>query len=156
MSSTREPFAQIVGRRDAPLRLHSTAAEAEDDAPSPIIDPRAYQALRTSRRPPRLCIRCHTQPGHYLSYASMLDILFTPQFDGFFTLVFHHAVIHISGRNLAQLVAAIGDHRASVIEEYAAQLFDAPAEGAAIIERVEFEAGAVMERLVERLEAFDG
>lgn len=68
----KEPFShsQLVARRqhDPQLRLHTPAPEAEDDAPESYIDPRHYEALRTSKRPPRLRIRCHDQPGRSIPY----------------------------------------------------------------------------------------
>lgn len=150
MSSTREPFAQkVAARRDAPLRLHT----ADEEAPE-ILNPRYYQALRTARRPHRLNIRCHTQPARSLPYAALLDILSSPRCNSLFTLVFHHLVVHVSGRNLTPLVAAIGDHVAAVIEEYHPELFDTPGDGEPAIEGVEVEAGKAMEELAGRIERY--
>jgi hypothetical protein len=64
-------------------------------------------------------------------------------------------VVHVSGRNLAAVVDAINDARCTIITAYDAQMFDAPAEGEAVIEQVEFEGGKVMEELASRLLAGD-
>ncbi len=66
----KEPFSQLVGPRvrEPQLRLHTVAPAEEDDLPALFVDPRHYEAVRTSRRPPRLRIRCHTMPGRSVPY----------------------------------------------------------------------------------------
>jgi hypothetical protein len=58
-----------------------------------------------------------------------------------FTLLFHHLAVHVTGRNLGPVVDAIDQHRAASIHTYHPHKHDAPAEGAAVIEAVEFEGG---------------
>jgi hypothetical protein len=154
MSSSREPFAQMVAhgssKHDPRLRLHTPAPDAGEYTPEPN-DPRQYQALRTSsRRPPRLRIRCHTQPGHSLPYSALLDVIIDEQFGGCFSLVFHHQVVHVTGRYLVPVAEAISDQRAAVLTLFDAQRFDIPASDAPVIEGVEFEGGAVMEEVAGR------
>jgi hypothetical protein len=149
MPSSREPLTHIVAqgsKRDPQLRLHTPDPDTEDTSPEPL-DPRQYQAFRTARRPPRLRIRCHAGPGHSLPYTALLDIITDDRFAASFALVFHHQVVHVSGRNLGAVVDAISDHRAAVIRVFDGQVFDIPTEGDAVIEGVEFEGGVAMKEM---------
>jgi hypothetical protein len=78
--------------------------------------------------------------SHY-TYTALLDIVFNEQWPGIFSLVFHYMVVHVTGRNLGPVVDAINDHRAASISTYDPQAQDAPAEGVAVIDGVEFEGG---------------
>ncbi len=145
----KDPVSQILGQRqrEGQLRLATPYTDRDDGAPEPFVDPRQYVACKTSRRPPRLRIRCHDAPGRSPPYTALLDIVFNEQFPGIFSLLFHHQVVHVTGRNLGPVVDAINDHRAECISTYDPQAQDVPAEGGAVIEAVEFEGGNVMAQL---------
>lgn len=137
MQPKEQPFAHLLARdrREPSLQLVPEAPE-EPDVP---LDPRQYQAARLGRRPPRLRIKTHAGPGHSLPYASLCDVVSDDRFGASFALIFYHQVVQVRGRNLRPVVEAINSQMAAVLTAYDPQAFDAPQEGEAVIERVEFE-----------------
>jgi hypothetical protein len=128
------------GKQDAPLRLLTPQPGDTADA-AVSADPRQYQAFTTGMKPPRLTIRCSSQPSRSPPYMALLDVVFDERFGGAASLIFTHMVVTITGKNLAGVVAAICRHKATTITEFAAQAFDAPDSDVPVIDGIEVEAG---------------
>lgn len=98
---------------------------------------RAYVAFETQdKHPPRLHIRCATQPSHYPAYSSLLNIIHDHNFDKAFTLVYSFMLVEVTGNHLGAIVHAINYGNCERITEYHAKLHDLPEPNAPIVESV--------------------
>ncbi len=135
----KDPFAHIIGpaKRESSLRL------AKPDA-----NPREYQAVQTSPRPPRLVIQCSRGASHAPSYALLVNVIFDRRFGGSFVLIYNFMAITVTGRNLAAVVHAITRHRAGIITEFESAAHDAPSADAPVITGIEVQAGSMMQEQI--------
>jgi hypothetical protein len=106
----------------------------------PAGDDRAYLAFETSDRAERLHILRGAAPSRFPSYSYLLDISFDHHLQSAFTLIFTFMIVEVTGRNLEPVVQAIGMGKCQRISEYHPKLYDSPAEGEPLIEKIQITA----------------
>ena len=66
----------------------------------PLRPDHTYKAFEVREHPAALHILCATQPSHYPSYSSLLNIIFDHDFDKAFTLVYSFMLVEVTGSHL--------------------------------------------------------
>jgi hypothetical protein len=104
----------------------------------PLVRPdRVYVAFEFPENTNRLHIHCATQPSHFPLYSTLLDIIYDHDFDSALTLVFSFMTVKLAGQHLAPVVHAIFLGECGRIREYHPKLYDPPAHGEPVIEKIQ-------------------
>jgi len=71
----------------------------------------------------------------------LADIRFDHDHETYFTLIYNFMVVQVSGQHLAPIVHAINAEVCASIHEYHAKLYDPPAKGTPVIEKIKIITG---------------
>jgi len=118
------------------LPLKSPAEARPAARPSGAPDDRAYAAFEIRERAERLHIVRATGPSRFPNYNYLLDISFDHHLQSAFTLIYTFMVVEVTGWNLEPIVHAISYGNCERIREFNAKLYDAPAKGEPLIEKI--------------------
>jgi hypothetical protein len=104
----------------------------------PLARPdRVYVPFEFPENTNRLHIHCATQPSRFPLYSSLLDIIYDHDYESAITLVFSFMTVKLTGQHLGPVVHAIFMGECGRIREYHPKLYDAPARGTPVIEKIE-------------------
>ena len=107
-----------------------------------VIPDRTYIPFKVIDNPPRgLYIRTITQGSLHPRYNHLADIRFDHDHETYFTLIYNFMVVRVSGQYLGPIVHAINAELCEFIHEYHVKLYDAPAKGTPVIEKIEIITG---------------
>jgi hypothetical protein len=101
---------------------------------------RAYAAFETRERADRLHIMRCAGPSRFPNYNYLLDISFDHHLQSAFTLIYTFMIVEVTGSNLWPVVDAISHGNCERIREYHPKLYDHPALGEPLIEKVQITA----------------
>ena len=101
---------------------------------------RAYVAFELRERADRLHIMRCAGPSRFPSYNYLLDISFDHHLESAFTLIYTFMIVEVTGSNLGPVVNAISLGNCERIHEYHPKLYDQPAQGEPLIEKIQITA----------------
>jgi hypothetical protein len=101
---------------------------------------RAYVAFEIQERTDRLHIMRCAGPSRFPNYNYLLDISFDHHLQSAFTLIYTFMIVEVTGSNLGPVVDAISLGDCERIREYHPKLYDPPAQGQPLIEKVQITA----------------
>ena len=101
---------------------------------------RAYVAFEIREHAERLHIMRGAGPSRFPNYSYLLDISFDHHLQSAFTLIYTFMIVEVTGSNLEPVVKAITFGNCERIREYHSKLYDLPAQGEPLIERIQITA----------------
>jgi hypothetical protein len=101
---------------------------------------RAYVAFEIREHADRLHIMRCAGPSRFPSYSYLLDISFDHHLQSAFTLIYTFMIVEVTGSNLEPVVNAISFGNCERIREYHPKLYDPPAQGEPLIEKIQITA----------------
>jgi hypothetical protein len=113
---------------------------APPEARSAVPPNRAYVAFEIQERTDRLHIMRCAGPSRFPNYNYLLDISFDHHLQSAFTLIYTFMIVEVTGSNLWPVVDAISHGNCERIREYHPKLYDHPALGEPLIEKVQITA----------------
>jgi hypothetical protein len=105
-------------------------------AARPTTHDRTYVAFEIREHAERLHIRRSAQPSRFPSYNYLLDISYDHFQHSAFTLIYTFMIVEVTGWNLESVVHAISFGNCERLTEYNSKLYDAPAQGEPLIEKI--------------------
>ena len=111
--------------------------KAADSANAPAKEAETYAAFAGKDRVERLQIRRVLAPTRAPRYLHLYDLAYDGHYGTNFVLFYDFMVVMVRGKNLQGLVAALQLGTVDFIQEYHADVWDKPAEDAALIESIE-------------------
>jgi len=131
----REPYSQPdekVGPPEVPPAVRPA-----------VPHDRAYVAFEIRECADRMhmlhIMRC-AGPSRFPNYNYLLDISFDHHLQSAFTLIYTFMIVEVTGSNLWPVVDAISHGNCERIREYHPKLYDQPAQGEPLIEKVQITA----------------
>jgi len=116
--------------------LPMTPPEARQAAVPAEHDDRAYVAFETREHAERLHIMRGAGPSRFPGYHYLLDISYDHHLQSAFTLIYTFMIVEVTGRNLGPIVHAVNFGNCERIREYHPKLYDPPAQGEPLIEKI--------------------
>lgn len=98
---------------------------------------RTYTAFDIREHAERLHILRATEPSRFPSYQYLLDISYDHTHQSAFVLIFTFMIVEVEGWNLGPIVHAISFGNCERITQYHPKLYDAPAQGEPLIEKIQ-------------------
>jgi hypothetical protein len=98
---------------------------------------RAYVAFEIRERAERLQIIRGAGPSRFPNYNYLLDISFDHHLQSSVTLIYSFMIVEITGSNLEPVVHAISLGNCDRIREYHPKVYDPPAQGDPLIEKIQ-------------------
>jgi hypothetical protein len=147
MSKDAEKSAGVTGRLWGSGR--ETASPPDEKVmplkASPAVRPtappdRAYVAFEIRERADRLHIMRCAGPSRFPSYSYLLDISFDHHLESAFSLIYTFMILEVTGSNLGPVVHAISSGNCERIREYHPKIYDQPARGEPLIEKIQITA----------------
>jgi len=123
-----DPLSRFRRREDAPPQVEKPIAPDTS---------RVYQAFEAQDKVLRLDILRTSGESHCPAYAHLLDIVYGSRFYSSISLVFTTLIVNVNGKSLKPVVTALKLQKAAAITEFDAELFDWPADGEPMIERID-------------------
>ncbi len=125
------------GTRDQARTPEPQEQRREDEKVAPLhMGDRVYKAFEVKDNPKRLHIRTALQGSFYPSYHYLRDMRFGHDLESIFTLIYTFMTVEITGVHRAPIVHAIDSEDRKRIHEFHSRLYDPPARGEPIIERI--------------------
>src|ERR1019366_8497002 len=108
----------------------------------PLVRPptppdRTYTAFDIRENAEPLHILRATEPSRFPSYNYLLDISFDHTHQSAFVLIYTFMIVEVEGWNLGPIVHAISFGNCERITQYHPKLYDAPAQGEPLIEKIQ-------------------
>lgn len=123
--SGREPQAD---EKVLPLKPPAAKPATQDD--------RAYVSFEIRERAERLHIMRSAEPSRFPAYSYLLDISFDHHLQSAFTLIYTFMLVEVTGWNLGPIVHALSFGNCERIREYSPHLYDLPADGEPLIQKI--------------------
>jgi hypothetical protein len=138
-SSKASPRTILGGKMksDKPDPLAAFRRKPVEGGSIPAKEAETYAAFGGKDRIERLQIRRVLDPTRAPRYLHLYDIAFDGHFGTNFVLFYDFMVVKVRGKNLQGLVAALQNGTVEFIQEYHPDVWDKPAEDAALIESIE-------------------
>jgi hypothetical protein len=122
--------ASQTDERMPPLKVPSTIRPTA--APN-----RGYVAFETREHADRLHIMRGAGPSRFPNYGYLLDISFDHHLQSAFTLIYTFMIVEVTGSNLGPVVHSISLGNCERIREYHPKVYDPPAQGEPLIEKIQ-------------------